>query len=137
MIPTKPPPKLSKPENYSTNFNDFIEQCLQKDSQKRPSCYKLLEHSFVKNTKSIFVLEDLLEEMYLSIKKAGSKKAAKRAHVLSLLDVNVRVSGGSTDSFEKSSGSNENSFGNSLKNGLIFYFFILIFFIYFLFIFSN
>ena len=83
MIPSKPSPRLKNEENYSKEFLEFIEICLKKEFSQRPSCSELLDHPFVKNTKSIFVLEDLLEEMHLSIKKAGSKlKAIEKSFVL-------------------------------------------------------
>lgn len=40
------PPKLP-PNRFSSNFEDFINQCLQKDYQQRPYYGKLLEHPFV------------------------------------------------------------------------------------------
>lgn len=43
MIPNKPPPTLSDTEKWSPEFNDFIAQCLIKDSNQRPSAKDLLK----------------------------------------------------------------------------------------------
>ncbi|RKP06184.1 kinase-like domain-containing protein [Thamnocephalis sphaerospora] len=40
-----PPPEL--PDTYSEEARDFIQQCLQKNAQERPTYSKLLEHAFL------------------------------------------------------------------------------------------
>jgi serine/threonine protein kinase len=40
------PPKLP-PGMYSTDFDDFIIQCLKKDYKQRPNYVQLLEHPFI------------------------------------------------------------------------------------------
>jgi len=47
MIPRDPPPVLKEPENFSTEFKDFIAQCLTKDHEKRPTAAELLAHPFL------------------------------------------------------------------------------------------
>jgi serine/threonine protein kinase len=37
LIPSREPPTLKDPSNWSDEFNDFISQCLQKDPTKRPT----------------------------------------------------------------------------------------------------
>ncbi|NXT56412.1 MYO3A protein, partial [Pluvianellus socialis] len=47
-IPRNPPPTLQQPELWSPEFNDFINKCLTKDYEKRPTVSSLLQHDFVK-----------------------------------------------------------------------------------------
>jgi serine/threonine protein kinase len=43
MIPTNPPPTLSKPGQWSPDLNDFIANCLIKDQALRPSAKQLIK----------------------------------------------------------------------------------------------
>uniref|UniRef100_A0A803Y104 non-specific serine/threonine protein kinase n=1 Tax=Meleagris gallopavo TaxID=9103 RepID=A0A803Y104_MELGA len=47
-IPRNPPPTLQQPELWSSEFNDFINKCLTKDYEKRPTVSSLLQHDFIK-----------------------------------------------------------------------------------------
>ncbi|NXI34306.1 MYO3A protein, partial [Galbula dea] len=47
-IPRNPPPTLQQPELWSPEFNDFINKCLTKDYEKRPTVSCLLQHDFIK-----------------------------------------------------------------------------------------
>ncbi|KAI1242646.1 hypothetical protein IHE44_0000183 [Lamprotornis superbus] len=47
-IPRNPPPTLQQPELWSPEFNDFINKCLTKDYEKRPTVSALLQHDFIK-----------------------------------------------------------------------------------------
>ncbi|KAI6205898.1 Non-specific serine/threonine protein kinase [Aphelenchoides besseyi] len=47
MIPTKPPPTLKHPEEWSDCFNDFIAKCLVKNQDDRPTAEELLQHEFI------------------------------------------------------------------------------------------
>ncbi|XP_074842384.1 myosin-IIIa [Carettochelys insculpta] len=47
-IPRNPPPTLRQPELWSSEFNDFINKCLTKDYEKRPTVSDLLQHDFIK-----------------------------------------------------------------------------------------
>ncbi|NXL63235.1 MYO3A protein, partial [Chordeiles acutipennis] len=47
-IPRNPPPTLQQPELWSPQFNDFINKCLTKDYEKRPTVSSLLQHDFIK-----------------------------------------------------------------------------------------
>ncbi|XP_030406193.1 myosin-IIIa isoform X2 [Gopherus evgoodei] len=47
-IPRNPPPTLRQPELWSSQFNDFINKCLTKDYEKRPTISDLLQHNFIK-----------------------------------------------------------------------------------------
>ena len=46
-IRKSPPKGLSKPENWSDEFNDFISKCLNVNRFERPTCEELLEHDFI------------------------------------------------------------------------------------------
>jgi serine/threonine protein kinase len=56
VIPTRPPPRLSEPDKWSPEFNDFIAKCLVKNPKDRCSSEELLQVSFalrgVGNTQS-------------------------------------------------------------------------------------
>jgi serine/threonine protein kinase len=45
MIPSRPPPRLSEPEKWSREFNDFVAQCLTKNAADRPTADDLLKVS--------------------------------------------------------------------------------------------
>jgi serine/threonine protein kinase len=47
MIPSRPPPKLTEPERWSPEFNDFVAKCLTKDPSQRPSAAELLKHPWI------------------------------------------------------------------------------------------
>ncbi|XP_073539632.1 serine/threonine-protein kinase 4-like [Phyllobates terribilis] len=62
MIPSNPPPTLRKPENWSKQFIDFINQCLVKNPEQRASATELLQHPFVKTTKGVSILKHLIND---------------------------------------------------------------------------
>jgi len=68
IIPKQKPPRLEG--NFSKNFKDFVEKCLQKEPNKRPTAKELLKHRFIKGAKKVSCLMDLLE-------RAAQRKAAK------------------------------------------------------------
>lgn len=43
MIPSNPPPTLRKPDLWSKDFVDFINQCLVKNPEQRASATELLQ----------------------------------------------------------------------------------------------
>lgn len=47
MIPTKPPPSLKEVNKWTEEFSNFVNSCLVKDPNERPSATKLLEHAFI------------------------------------------------------------------------------------------
>jgi len=49
LITTKVIPGLSKPDNWSADFQDFVAKCLEKDVDARPSSEQLLKHKFIKS----------------------------------------------------------------------------------------
>eukprot|EP00752_Nemacystus_decipiens_P005932 g5357.t1 len=47
MIPSKPSPTLSEPAKWSLEFNDFIDRCLEKKPDERPSSRAILRHPWI------------------------------------------------------------------------------------------
>lgn len=48
LIPRNPPPRL-KSKKWSKKFHSFVDQCLIKDYQLRPSTEQLLKHPFIRD----------------------------------------------------------------------------------------
>jgi len=48
LITTKGIPPLAKPSLWSSDFIDFIEECLKIETEQRPSSTQLMKHSFFK-----------------------------------------------------------------------------------------
>jgi serine/threonine-protein kinase 24/25/MST4 len=59
QIPKNPPPQLQG--NFSRVFKDFIEMCLQKDPNNRPTAKELLRHAFIRKAKRTTYLVELIE----------------------------------------------------------------------------
>jgi len=94
VIPTRPPPRLSEPEKWSAEFNDFIAKCLVKDPNQRVSStellqvvtvygclnllfnIRLLQHPFLLKAKSAAVCRDLIVEAEKCIKEVGGREKA-------------------------------------------------------------
>ncbi len=62
LIPSRPPPTLKEQSKVSAAFNDFIGRCLVKSAASRPTAAELLEHTFIKESKSVEVLMDMIQE---------------------------------------------------------------------------
>jgi len=75
MIPSRPPPKLTEPDNWSKDFNDFIAKCLTKNPEQRPVASELLKHPFVAKAKNGTVLQPLLQESAETINRLGREEA--------------------------------------------------------------
>lgn len=59
LIPKNAPPVLNG--NYSKAFKDFVEACLNKDPENRPTAKDLLKHKFILKAKKNPCLQDLVE----------------------------------------------------------------------------
>lgn len=57
-IPKNPPPKLHG--NFSSEFKDFVAQCLKKNPETRPGVRELLKHRFIKNAGKNSYLKGLI-----------------------------------------------------------------------------
>lgn len=75
MIPSRAPPKLSEPSNWSDDFNDFIAKCLIKNPDDRPTATELLKHPFITKAKGHDTMKPLIEEALSTIKKLGREEA--------------------------------------------------------------
>ena len=49
VIKNNPPTGLTNPEQWSSEFNNFVSKCLTVDPQKRPNAQELLNDSFIGN----------------------------------------------------------------------------------------
>lgn len=74
----RPPATLSKPQNYSEEFNDFIAQCLVKDATQRKNAMELLYHPFVQRNEGPSVMTRFIEECS-ALKNAKSSTPAPSA----------------------------------------------------------
>ena len=63
MIPTKPPPSFSQPDDWSPEFIDFVSLCLMKNPESRAKASELLQHEFIKNAKTPEILMDIIGEV--------------------------------------------------------------------------
>ena len=59
LIPKNPPPTLKG--NFSKTFKEFVEMCLKRLPQERPSAKDLLKHPFVRKAKKTTYLTELIE----------------------------------------------------------------------------
>ncbi|KAI9305431.1 kinase-like domain-containing protein [Cunninghamella echinulata] len=58
-IPKNQPPTLNGP--FSKAFREFVSICLQKDASQRPTAKELLKHKFIKSSKKVAYLTELVE----------------------------------------------------------------------------
>eukprot|EP01121_Diplochlamys_sp_Union-15-3_P012438 TRINITY_DN3720_c0_g1_i4.p1 TRINITY_DN3720_c0_g1~~TRINITY_DN3720_c0_g1_i4.p1 ORF type:complete len:276 (-),score=58.45 TRINITY_DN3720_c0_g1_i4:92-919(-) len=74
-ITTNPPPRFSKPDNYSSLLNDFIELCLNKEPKQRPSAEELLKHElfFKENLSKDSLLADMFEKYPIDLQACRDK----------------------------------------------------------------
>ncbi|XP_054282333.1 neither inactivation nor afterpotential protein C isoform X3 [Macrosteles quadrilineatus] len=47
QIVRNPPPTLYRPASWTQNFNDFINECLEKNPENRPFMVEIMEHPFL------------------------------------------------------------------------------------------
>ncbi|CAO3673626.1 unnamed protein product [Rhizopus stolonifer] len=58
-IPKNDPPQLGPP--HSKAFRDFVSMCLQSSPSNRPTAKELLKHKFIKSSKKVAYLTELIE----------------------------------------------------------------------------
>ncbi|EFA81608.1 protein serine/threonine kinase [Heterostelium album PN500] len=73
--PSRPPPKLTEPEKWSDEFNDFIALCLTRKPEQRPTAVDLLKHPFITRAKSHSLLIPLIDEQDQIIGEKGREAA--------------------------------------------------------------
>ena len=59
LIPKNPPPTLQG--DFSKAFKDFVDLCLKRSPQERPTARELLKHPFVRRAKKTTYLTELIE----------------------------------------------------------------------------
>ena len=59
LIPKNPPPTLQG--DFSKNFKEFVDLCLKRSPQERPSAKELLKHPFIRRAKKSTYLTELIE----------------------------------------------------------------------------
>ena len=59
LIPKNPPPTLSV--HYSKLFKEFVDACLNKNPENRPTAKELLKFPFIRRAKKNFCLVDLID----------------------------------------------------------------------------
>ena len=87
MIPTKPPPTLSEPDRWSSEFNDFLSHCLKKSPDERPKAKDLLRHPFIRQASKF--KENVMLEMIQQAKDRVAEKGGW-AKMMQYLDGDVR-----------------------------------------------
>ena len=60
LIATNGTPALQHPEKLSSDFTDFLAQCLEVDPEKRPTATELLKHPFLTRAHSVRTLAPLI-----------------------------------------------------------------------------
>jgi len=79
LITRNPPPKLSG--NFTSQFNDFVSQCLNKDPDSRPDAMTLIKHPFIsKSRDGSGLMMSLLKDYSSKVKKLQKTQTkSKRA----------------------------------------------------------
>ncbi|KAI8914316.1 kinase-like domain-containing protein [Gorgonomyces haynaldii] len=62
IIPSKPPPTLETPEDFSEVFCDFIARCLTKNPAKRPTARELLSDPFIQRAVDSQCMTELVKD---------------------------------------------------------------------------
>jgi len=62
MIPTKPPPSFREPDQWSSEFIDFVSRCLVKNPEERATASEMLHHEFIGNAKPATILGQMIAE---------------------------------------------------------------------------
>jgi hypothetical protein len=83
MIPSKPPPTLTCPEEWSSMFIEFVSFCLEKDPAMRKSATVLLESSFIATAQPPSSLSVITHEVRALMDTAQSLSLARSSELSS------------------------------------------------------
>lgn len=89
MIPTKPPPTLRDLTKWSPDFVDFVNSCLVKNPEERPSASQMLNHNFIKNAKPATILLQLIAEAREIREKLYATQEENKRTNITLVDENL------------------------------------------------
>ncbi|CAG0915319.1 unnamed protein product [Notodromas monacha] len=62
MIPTKPPPSFKNPNNWSSEFIEFVARCLVKSPEERATASELLQHDFIQAARAPSILSQMIAD---------------------------------------------------------------------------
>lgn len=96
-------PTLQAPE-WTDTFRYFVEACLQKNPQDRPSSNKLLAHSFLTRPRSPNVLIDLIQRTKAAVRDLDNLNYRKMKKILMVDADNESAIGDSEETAEERSG---------------------------------
>ena len=71
------PPMLSSPENWSSSFVEFVQECLRKQPSVRPTAEDLLEHAFVVQTRPADILYNLVKRTKQAVRTLDDRMYRK------------------------------------------------------------
>jgi len=126
LIPKNNPPQLTG--NFSKQFKEFVETCLNKDPENRPSAKELMRHPFIKKAKKNNHLMDLIDRYRKwkltrgdeSDTDSGGESGGEAGGDDSDTDWNMTVKGLPTQSYNDSLGYSDpiNSVSDIISNGV-------------------
>ncbi|XP_059051432.1 serine/threonine-protein kinase Tao [Achroia grisella] len=96
-------PTLQAPE-WTDTFRYFVEACLQKNPQERPSSTKLLSHQFISRLRSPHVLVDLIQRTKAAVRDLDNLNYRKMKKILMVDADNESAIGDSEETAEERSG---------------------------------
>ncbi|XP_026754919.1 serine/threonine-protein kinase Tao isoform X2 [Galleria mellonella] len=96
-------PTLQAPE-WTDTFRYFVEACLQKNPQERPSSTKLLSHQFITRLRSPHVLIDLIQRTKAAVRDLDNLNYRKMKKILMVDADNESAIGDSEETAEERSG---------------------------------
>ncbi|KAM3963887.1 serine/threonine-protein kinase Tao [Aphomia sociella] len=96
-------PTLQAPE-WTDTFRYFVEACLQKNPQERPSSTKLLSHQFITRSRSPHVLIDLIQRTKAAVRDLDNLNYRKMKKILMVDGDNESAIGDSEETAEERSG---------------------------------
>ncbi|XP_013189599.1 serine/threonine-protein kinase Tao isoform X1 [Amyelois transitella] len=96
-------PTLQAPE-WTDTFRYFVEACLQKNPQERPSSTKLLSHPFITRPRSPHVLVDLIQRTKAAVRDLDNLNYRKMKKILMVDADNESAIGDSEETAEERSG---------------------------------